>query len=64
VRLDEMEREGVVAGGHRRMCGEDGGAPHVLERRLEGPAALAVIADALQHYESGVPFVEVVDRRI
>ena len=33
MRLDEVERERVVAGRHRRVRGEDRRAPHFLERR-------------------------------
>ncbi len=64
VRFDEMEGEGVVAGGHRRMRGEDGRAPHFRERRGERVSALQELVDALQHHEAGVPLVEMPHRRI
>ena len=62
--LDEVERERVVTGRHRRVRREDGGAPHFLERVVEGRAASREIADALQHDEGGVAFVEMPDRRL
>ncbi len=64
VRFDQRERERVVAGGDRRVRREHRRPPHLLQRVVEAPAALAQVADALQHDERGVAFVEVVDRRL
>ncbi len=59
VRLDEAERKRVVAGRDRRVRREDRRAPDFFERGVERVAALEQVADALQHDERRVPFVEV-----
>ena len=64
VLLDQVEREGIVAGGHRRVGGEDGRLAHLFERVVEARAVLDELADALQHDERRVPFVEVPDGRL
>ena len=53
-----------MAGGDRRVRREHRRPPHLLERVVEAPAALAEVADALQDDERGVAFVEVIDRRV
>ncbi len=64
VFLDQVEGEGVVTGRHRRVRGEDRALAHHRERLVERHARLDVLADALQHDEGGVAFVEMPDRRL
>ena len=59
MRLHQLEGKGVVACGHRRMGREHRRPAHFIERRLETGAALAQVADALQHGKRGMPLVEV-----
>ena len=62
VFLDEVERERVVSGRHRRVRREDRASPDFLERVVEARAALDEIANALQDDERRVSFVQVKDR--
>ena len=64
VRLDQIERKRVVAGGHRCVRREHGGFADFLERRFEARAVLDEVADALQHDESGVSFVQMEHARL
>ena len=58
--LDEVERKRVVAGRHRRVRREHRGRADLARaRRRTLTPLLDQIADALQHDEAGVPFVEV-----
>ena len=59
VMLHAIEREGIVARGHRRMRREDRRPPHGGQRVVEAHAFGDVLVDALQDDECGVPFVEV-----
>ncbi len=59
VARDDIGREVVVAGGDRRMRGEDGVGGHRLERRARVHALLHVLAHALEHEEGRVPLVDV-----
>ena len=59
--FDEVKRKRIVSRGNRRVRGEDGGATNFVQRALEIRARFAQIADALQHDEGGVPFVQVID---
>ena len=63
VLLDQVERERVVAGRHRRVRREHRRSPHLLERVVERSALLDQLADALQRDEGGVAFVQVPHRR-
>src|SRR6476469_475761 len=58
-----MKRERVMARRDRRVRREYGGAAHFVERRVEGPPLLTQLADALEHHECGVTFVQVIHRR-
>ena len=64
VMLDAVERERIVAGGHRRVGGEDRrcAAPPRAPRRTSMPR-LDVLVDALQDDERGVAFVQMPDGR-
>ena len=64
VLLDELEREGVVAGGHRGVGREHGGAAHQRDGLVERAPLLDLLADPLHHHEGGVPLVEVPDGRL
>ena len=64
VGLDLVEGEGVVAGGHRRVRGEDRALADAGQRVLERQALLEELVDALQHDEAGVAFVQVPHRGI
>ena len=59
-----MERKRVVPRRHRRVRREHRRLADLVERGVEGGAVLDQIADALQHDEAGVPFVQVEDARI
>ena len=65
VLLDQRGREPVVAGGHRRVRGEDRHrrdvAHHLAERQ---PAGLDLPTDHLQGREGAVALVEVQDRGV
>ena len=63
VFLDQVEREGIVAGRHRRVRREHGRAPDLFERVVERAALLDDLANALQRDERRVAFVEVPHRR-
>ena len=60
--LDQVERERVVAGRHRRVRREDRRPPDFGERVVPVGARREEIAHALQDDERGVAFVEVPDR--
>ena len=62
MRLDQIEREGVVARGDRRVGREDRRPPDFLERRVEALAVLDQVANALQDDECGVAFVQMPGR--
>ena len=64
MRFDQVEGKRVVAGRHRRVRREHGGAPDFLERVSKLRPVLDQLADALQHDERGVPFVQMPDRRV
>ena len=64
VCFDEVERKRVVAGRDRRVRREDRGPPNLLERVLEAGSRLAQVANPLQDDERGMPFVEVIGRRL
>ena len=53
----------LVAGGHRRVGGEDDPLAHRLPRLLEGRARLHAVGDQLDAREDGVALVEVVEAR-
>ena len=62
VLLDQLEIEHIVARRHRRVGGEDGRAPHLVEGGVEREALVHELADALQHHEPGMAFVQMPDR--
>src|SRR5688572_29528407 len=62
--FDEVNRERVVPGGHRRMRREHRRRTDLVERLLEGRALLDEIADPLQDDEGRVPFVQMKDQGI
>ena len=64
VFFDEVKRERIVPGWHRRVRREHRRPSYFVDRFVEGRAALREIADALQDDERGVPLVEVEDRGI
>ena len=49
--LHAIERERIVAGGHRRVRREDRRAAHRIERLVEGRAFGHQLVDALEHDE-------------
>ena len=60
LRLDQLDREPVDAGRHRRVRGEDRAGPDRRERVVEGqPVALGQLADPLDAEEAGVALVGV-----
>ena len=62
--FDQMERKRVVTRGDGRMRGEDGGPADLVERLVEGRSLFGEVANALQHDERGVPFVQMEHGRI
>ncbi len=65
VFLDELAREAVVAGGDRRVGGEDGHPGDLPGRLAEGePFGFHQVAAHLQPGEGAVAFVEVEDRGV
>jgi len=64
VRRDQLARETVDAGRHRRVRGEHGARAHHLQRLVEGEViADDELADPLHAEESGVPLVGMKDLR-
>ena len=61
--FDEVKRERVVAGRHRRVCREDRGLPDLFERFVEVRPAVDQLANPLQNHEGGMALVQVKDRR-
>ena len=59
--VEEIRRESVVAGGDRRVGGEDGGVGHRLAGFFQRVARGYQLAQSLQAGESGVALVHVVD---
>ena len=65
VRFDQVERKRVVAGGHRRVRREHRRPPHFVERGLEASHPRSHRSRMrCSDDERGVPFVEVIDRRL
>ena len=56
---DELEPEGVVTGGHRRVGREHAGRRHRFQRGIERQAVAEVLAQQLEDQERGVAFVQV-----
>ena len=61
--LDEMKGERVVARRHRRVRREDGRAAHLRECGVPGRAGREGIAQALEHDERRMAFVQMPDGR-
>ncbi len=56
--FDQRERERVVSGGNRRVRREHRRFAYFVQRGVERLAVFAQVANALQHDEAGVAFVE------
>src|SRR4029079_15669958 len=64
VLFDEVERERIVARGHRSVRREDRRLADLGERLVEAPSAIDLLADPLQDDDPGVALVEVIHGRI
>src|SRR5215472_5261803 len=62
--FDRMQRKDIMPGGHRRVSGEGGRLPYLVERRFESFAAFHQLAYPLQDNECGMTFVQVPDIRM
>jgi hypothetical protein len=63
MRLDQSEREGIVAGRHRRVSREHRRPADVLQGGFERLALFDLIANPLEHHERRVAFVQMPHRR-